>query len=289
MKYKHNVSGHLMILPCYIIYLLFILLPVLMTVWYSFREYDLFTHSTFIGLNNFIRLFSDPIFLVSVKNTFIYAIGTIIPQITIGLLLAVILNGNIPGKGFFRLAFYIPYLVSMVSVAMLWLWIYDPATGVLNRFIEFIGLKPQRWLFDMKLALKSLMFMGIWKMSGYNMIIYLAGLQQIPQQFYEAADIDGINNFRKFFHITIPLIQPTTFFLVVINTIQSFAVFEQVNIMTDGGPSNATTTIVHQIFERGFVDFQMGYASSMGVLLLFITIILTMVNFKYGREGQDLS
>ena len=221
MKYKHNVSGHLMVLPCYIIYLFFVLLPVLMTIWFSFRDYDLFTQSNFTGLENSIRLFTDPLFLVSVKNTFYYAIGTIIPQILIGLLLAVILNGRIPGKGFFRLAFYIPYLVSMVSVAMLWLWIYDPATGVLNRIIKFIGMNPQRWLFDMKLALKSLMVMGIWKMSGYNMIIYLAGLQQIPPSLYEAADIDGIGSFGKFRHITVPLIQPTTFFLVVINTIQS--------------------------------------------------------------------
>jgi multiple sugar transport system permease protein/raffinose/stachyose/melibiose transport system permease protein len=289
MKHKHNISGHLMILPCYVIYLFFVLLPVLMTVWFSFRDYDLFSQSNFVGIDNFIRLVKDPLFLVSVKNTFVYALGTIVPQIVLGLLLAVLLNTNVPGKGFFRLAFYIPYLVSMVSVAMLWLWIYDPASGVLNRFVKLIGLPPQRWLFDMKLALSSLMVMGIWKMSGYNMIIYLAGLQQIPTQLYEAADIDGINSFRKFLHITVPLIQPTTFFLIVINTIQSFAVFEQVNIMTDGGPSNATTTIVHQMYERGFVDFQMGYASSMGVFLLLITILLTIFNFKYGREGQDLS
>ena len=277
-----------MILPCYIIYLLFVLLPVLMSVWYSFRSYDLFTKNDFVGLKNYIRLVTDPLFIRSVKNTLYYAVGTIIPQLGIGLLLAAGLNRRIRGKEVLRLAFYLPYLVSMVSVSMLWLWIYDPATGVLNSLLKSIGMSPRRWLFDQQLALKSLMAMGIWKMVGYNMVLFLAGLQQIPQHLYEAAEIDGISPYRQFLHITFPLLQPTTFFLFIINSIQSFAVFEQVNIMTSGGPNNATTTIVHQLYTRGFVNYQMGYASSMGVVLLIFTMILTLLNFRYGKEGNDL-
>ena len=288
IRRKHDGWGHLMELPCYLIYFIFIFIPVIMTLWLSFRNYDLFTRNDFIGLANHIRLFGDVRFLKSLRNTSIYSLGTIVPQIVMGLLLAVALNKGVPGKKAFRLAFYLPYVVSMVSISMLWLWIYEPASGVLNQTMRFLHLPPRRWLYNQDLALSSLILMGVWKMTGYNMIIYLAGLQQIPPHLYEAAEIDGASAISKFFRITVPLVQPTTFFLFVINTIQSFSVFEQVNIMTDGGPNNATTTIVHQLYTRAFEEFQMGYACSMGVFLLCITLILTVLNFKYGRQGYDL-
>ena len=285
---KHDGVGHLMVAPVYIIYFLFILVPVVMTIWYSLTNYDLFNRSEFVGLSNFVRLFSDRLFLKSLQNTAIYSVGTIIPQLVLGLLLANALNRKMVGKKVFRLAFYLPYVVSMVSISMLWLWIYEPATGVLNQTIRLLGLPAMRWLYNENLALPSLVVMGVWKMTGYNMVIFLAGLQQIPPHLYQAADIDGASQARKFLRITLPLIQPTTFFLFVINTIQSFSVFEQVNIMTDGGPNHATTTIVHQLYIRGFEDFQMGYASSMGVFLLSLTLVLTVLNFRYGRQGYDL-
>ena len=277
-----------MILPCYIIYLFFVFLPVLMTVWFSFTDYDLFTRSNFIGLKNYLRLFKDPLFMKAIGNTFLYALGTILPQMLIGLLLALALNAGVLGKSLFRLAFYLPYLVSMVSISMLWLWIYDSQVGVLNILLKALGLTPRKWLFDPSLALPSLMVMGVWKLAGYNMVLFLAGLQQIPMTLYEVASIDGVGPLKRFFNITFPLLAPTTFFVFVINLIQSFAVFEQVNIMTGGGPNNATTTIVHQLYTRGFVHYQMGYASSMGMFLLIITITLTLLNFKFGNEGYDL-
>ena len=277
-----------MVLPTYLVYFLFIFIPVVMTIWLGFTNNDLFTRSDFFGLANFVRLFGDVVFLKALQNTAVYSLGTIIPQIVLALLLANSLNHGIPGRKTFRLAFYLPYVVSMVSVSMLWLWIYEPATGVLNQTMKSLGLPAMRWLYDQDLALTSLIVMGVWKMTGYNMVIYLAGLQQIPAHLYEAADIDGASTLSKFVRITVPLVQPTTFFLFVINTIQSFSVFEQVNIMTEGGPNNATTTIVHQLYTRGFEDFQMGYASSMGVFLLGLIFVLTVLNFRYGRQGYDL-
>ena len=288
IRKKHDGWGHLLVLPCYLIYFIFIFIPVIMTLWLSFRNYDLFTRNDFIGLANHIRLFGDVRFLTSLRNTAIYSLGTIFPQIVIGLLLATALNKGVPGRKAFRLAFYLPYVVSMVSVSMLWLWIYEPASGVLNQAMRFLRLPAKRWLYDQDLALGSLILMGVWKMTGYNMIIFLAGLQQIPPHLYEAAEIDGASAVSQFFLLTVPLVQPTTFFLFVINTIQSFSVFEQVRIMTDGGPNNATTTIVHQLYTRAFEEFQMGYACSMGVFLLCATMILTFLNFKYGRQGYDL-
>ena len=259
-----------------------------MTIWLGFTNNDLFTRSDFVGIANFVRLFGDVVFLKALQNTAVYSLGTIIPQIVLALLLANSLNQGIPGRKTFRLAFYLPYVVSMVSVSMLWLWIYEPATGVLNQTMKSLGLPAMRWLYDQDLALTSLIVMGVWKMTGYNMVIYLAGLQQIPVHLYEAADIDGASALSKFVRITVPLVQPTTFFLFVINTIQSFSVFEQVNIMTEGGPNNATTTIVHQLYTRGFEEFQMSYASSMGVFLLGLIFVLTVLNFRYGRQGYDL-
>ena len=277
-----------MVLPTYLVYFLFIFIPVVMTIWLGFTNNDLFTRSDFVGIANFVRLFGDVVFLKALQNTAVYSLGTIIPQIVLALLLANSLNQGIPGRKTFRLAFYLPYVVSMVSVSMLWLWIYEPATGVLNQTMKSLGLPAMRWLYDQDLALTSLIVMGVWKMTGYNMVIYLAGLQQIPAHLYEAADIDGASALSKFVRITVPLVQPTTFFLFVINTIQSFSVFEQVNIMTEGGPNNATTTIVHQLYTRGFEEFQMGYASSMGVFLLGLIFVLTVLNFRYGRQGYDL-
>ena len=277
-----------MVLPTYLVYFLFIFIPVVMTIWLGFTNNDLFTRSDFVGLANFVRLFGDAVFMKALRNTAVYSLGTIIPQIVLALLLANALNQGIPGRKTFRLAFYLPYVVSMVSVSMLWLWIYEPATGVLNQTMKSLGLPAMRWLYDQDLALISLIVMGVWKMTGYNMVIYLAGLQQIPVHLYEAADMDGASALSKFVRITVPLVQPTTFFLFVINTIQSFSVFEQVNIMTEGGPNNATTTIVHQLYTRGFEEFQMGYASSMGVFLLGLILVLTVLNFRYGRQGYDL-
>ena len=285
---KHDGIGHFMVLPCYLVYFLFIFIPFVMTIGLAFTNNNLFTRSDFVGLANFVRLFGDKVFLKALQNTAIYSLGTIIPQLALALLLANAVNQKIPARNTFRLAFYLPYVVSMVSVSMLWLWIYEPATGILNQTMRFLGLPAMRWLYDQDLALTSLIVMGVWKMTGYNMIIYLAGLQQIPNHLYEAAEIDGASALTRFFRITVPLVQPTTFFLFVINSIQSFSVFEQVNIMTEGGPNNATTTIVHQLYTRGFEEFQMGYASSMGVFLIVVILALTALNFRYGRQGYDL-
>lgn len=285
---KRHWEAYGMILPGYTIYLIFVLIPILTTVYFSFTNYDLYKTKEFVGLANYGRLLEDPIFLKSLVNTLVYSLFTIFPPIALGLVIAVIVNGKVAGQRFHRVAMYIPHLTSMVSISMVWLWIYNPSLGILNRLMLAVGLSPQSWLFDAKLALPSIMTMSIWQVFGYFMIIYLAGLQTIPDHLYEAATIDGASKFRQFLNITIPMLRPTSFFLFVIATIQSFNVFDQVNVMTQGGPANATTTIVHQIYQRAFTNFQMGYASAMAVFLLCITLALTLGNFKFGNQGTDL-
>ncbi len=285
---SRHAGAYLMILPSYLIYFIFVFIPIVITLYLSLTNYDLYKTCKFVGFANYLRLVKDPVFLVAARNTFVYAIGVIIPQLIIGLILAVLLNRKVIGQRLHRIAFYMPNVASMVSISMVWLWIYDPTLGLLNQALKGFGIPAHSWLFDLKLALPCIIAVSLWKLVGYNMIIYLAGLQQIPEELYEAATVDGASAVRQFFTITIPMLKPTTFFLFVIACVQSFSVFDQVNVMTQGGPMNATTTIVHQIFARAFSQFQMGYASAMAAILLIVSISLTFTNFKYGNQGADL-
>ncbi|WP_246079666.1 carbohydrate ABC transporter permease [Paenibacillus piri] len=287
-KRRLSLTPYLMVLPSFSIYFVFVLIPILMTFELSFTNYDFYKTKDYVGLANYTRMFADPVFLIALRNTIVYAVCTIVPELVIGLLLAVFLNMKLIGRKFFRISFYMPHVISMVSISMIFLWIYDTSDGLLNMLMKSLGLPAQKWLFDLNLALLCLIIIGIWKMVGFIMIIYLAGIQQIPSHLYEAATIDGATGVHKFFNITVPLLRPTTFFLFVTSCVSSFMVFEQVNVMTQGGPLNATTTVIHQIFQRAFVQYQMGYASAMAVFMFFIVLIVTLLNFYFGKQGQNV-
>lgn len=278
-----------MIAPAVLVYLLFVFAPVLISLFYSFTNFNFSNSTKFVGLSNYFYLFQDSVFGQAVVNTVIYSVFTIFPQIIIGFLLAVAFNSRMtPVRSAFRAAIYLPNVTSMVAIAMVWLWMYYPGTGILDRLMIGLGLTPINWLGNPNTALGSLIVMAVWRSVGFNMIVNLAGLQSIPGSLYEAATIDGASAFRKLLSITIPLMGPTTFFLLVINTINSFMVFEQVQIMTDGGPLNSTTTVVHQIYLNAFQDFRMGYAMSMAMVLFLIVVVVTLMNFRFGNRGGDV-
>lgn len=277
--------GYLLIAPGFIIYALFVLLPILWTVAMSFTDYNLKTFS-FVGLSNYIQLFQDAVFGKSVLNTILYSLITIPVTMALSLFLATLLNQKIKGKGFFRTLFYMPNIFSMVAVSMAWLYLFDTHNGILNRLLGAIGISPVGWVTSTSTALLSVAIMSIWNMTGYNMILFLSGLQSIPEYLYEAASIDGATRWKKFIKITIPQLAPTTFFVFVMACINSFQVFGQVLIVTNGGPLNSTTTIAHQIYKNGFEYYKMGYASSQAVVLLLIILAITLVNFKYGRSDN---
>ncbi|WP_217597584.1 carbohydrate ABC transporter permease [Cohnella sp. GbtcB17] len=283
-----DYAGYVLIAPGYIVYFAFLFVPLLIGMYYSFTDYNFYAKPEFVGLHNYTRLLHDELFGRAVYNTFIYSLFSILPQMALGLLLAVLLNGKIAGRVFARASIYVPNVTSMVAVSMIWLWIYDPSLGILNRLLRTFGLDPVQWLYDPGTAMGAIIAMSIWKSLGYTMIVYLAGLQSIPSSLYEAARVDGASRIRQFFAITIPMLKPTTFFILVMSCINSFMVFEQVNILTNGGPLNSTTTIVHQIYLRGFQDFQMGYASAMAMVLFLITLLITILNFRLGNQGNDL-
>lgn len=279
-------AGYAMLLPSYTIYFVFTLLPLCCTIVYSLTDFDGFSAMNFVGGANFSRLLRDDIFLRAAQNTLVYALFTILPPIAIGLLLAVMVNGRLLFNRFCRAAFYLPYVVSMVAAATVWYWLYDPSSGLFNMILSALGVQPRNWLFEPGTALACVIVMSVWKVVGYNMIIYLAGLQSIPGELYEAAKIDGAGGVQRFLKITVPLLRSTTFFLFVMACISSLNVFEQVSVMTGGGPANATTTIVHQIYQAAFQQYEMGYASAMAVLLVAVTMLITLLNFRYGNAAD---
>lgn len=275
-------------MPFFVFFAVFILLPVFNILHYSVTRYDLFGTPQFVGLANFKYLADDRVFIQSMINTGLYTFFTTLPVLVIGFIIANILNSpRIAAKPLLRTLFYMPYVPSMVSMAVVWMWFYDPTTGIFNVILKGLNLPPQSWLSDPDLALPSVMVVGVWQYIGYCMVIYLAGLQTIPSSMYEAADIEGASVLRKTLSITIPMVKETTFFLVVILIIRSFNVFGQVNVMTSGGPLNRTTTIIHQVYLRAFSDYRFGYACSMTVIVLLVVGFITILNFKYGRTAHE--
>jgi multiple sugar transport system permease protein/raffinose/stachyose/melibiose transport system permease protein len=276
-----------MLTPSLLIYSIFVIIPIVVTIYLSFTDYSLVNKPSFIGLSNYKALVVDDTFWTSVKNTCVYAFFTIAFSMIIGLLLAVALNGKVKGKKIFRTIFYMPNVISVIASSLAWLYIYDSTNGILNMFMKWFGLQQQEWLLDIRYSLGCIIVMSIWQTAGYNMVVYLSGLQTIPDYLYEAAELDGASKIRQFFSITVPMLTPTTFFLVVMSFIFSFQVFGQVYAMTSGGPMNSTTTIVHQIYKNGFEGYKMGYASSISVFLLLVTGIITLINFKFADHGGD--
>lgn len=290
MKQKHignEPVGYLFILPFYLFFLFMILLPIGTAIMNSFTNYDLYKSNDFVGLSNYIALTRDPLFKKALANTFVYSLMYIAPSMALGLLLALLLSGENKGTGVFRTGFYLPYIISMVCASTIWMWMFDPGAGFFNRILTALGFEASIWLKDPKLAMVCVVIVSLWKNLGYCMLIFLSGIKGIPGYLYEAAEIDGANGIQKFRNITLPMLQPTTFFLFITICISSFNVFEQVNVLTAGGPMNATTTIVHQIYIRGFTEFKMGYASAISVVLLLIVSVITLVNFRFGNQGQD--
>lgn len=278
-KQRRIISAYLFMSPAMVLLAIFLMLPLIAVIFLSFLEYDLSTIH-WIGLNNYINAFHDEVFLKSIRNTIFYACTNIPGQMILGLILALILNEKIRARGLYRTTYYFPVVTSMVVVAMVWLWIYEPGWGLLNHILSKLNMARQNWLSDTHMAMPAIVIMSIWKGTGNAMILFLAGLQGIPEELYEAAKIDGANRWKRFVYITLPMLKPTTFFIFVMYCIWAFQMFDQVYIMTKGGPVWSTTTIVHQIYQRAFLYIEMGYASTFATILFVIVLIITIVNLR---------
>ncbi|TFG96757.1 MAG: sugar ABC transporter permease [Calditrichales bacterium] len=279
---RDGLSAFLFLSPTLIIFSTFILFPVFFSFYLSFQQWNMFsTDSSFVGFDNYMRLFQNPDFWMVLKNTAIYTLGTVPFNMALSLGVAYLLNKKIAGKKFLRTAFFAPVIISPVAAAVIWRWIYDPNFGLLNYSLSFLGVDAINWLNDPTAAMFALIIMGVWKTFGINMVLFSAGLQGIPDQYYDAADIDGAGRLSKFWHITIPLLTPTTFFIMVMSMISSFQVFDIVYVLTSGGPLGSTKVLVFYVYEQAFQFFEMGYASAISYVLFAILFVLTMVQVKY--------
>jgi len=279
--HKSKAYPYLLILPAMTFLITFFVYPMFYLCYLSFTNWNLIkVNKKFIGLNNYINLFSDKDFIQVVVNTLIYTVSVVVVVMVISLLLAVWFNKNTRFHIFGQMAIFTPHIISLVSISMVWLWLMDPDAGFLNFLYNFFGLPGSSWLQSSKTALMSLVVVASWQAIGYYTLIILSSLQSIPVEIYEAADLDNTSKAKKFFQITLPMISPQLFFLLIVMTIGTFKAFDTVRIMTGGGPNNSTNMLVYYIYDNAFVNLKLGYASAAGVVLLVITAITTLIYFK---------
>lgn len=286
---KRNLIGYSFVLPNFIGYFIFVFLPVIFTFVLCVMKWDgSDAPMKFVGIQNFVKLFHDSGFIILLKNTLVYAVWTVPLTMVAALLIAVLLNSKIKGIILFRTAFFFPYVASLVAVGAVWNMLFQPEFGPVNEFLKFIGIQnPPRWCASTDWAMTVIVIVSVWKYMGYYMVVYLAALQGIAKDLYEAASIDGATGFNKFRYITIPMLTPTTFFVVIMLTIQCFKVFDLIYVMTGGGPGRATNVIVNHIYNAAFVDFKFGYASAGAVVLFLIVLVITMIQFKGEKKFVD--
>jgi len=280
-----TLSGWLFLAPFLVVYLIFLIYPVFQAAYMSLFDWDLLAmwNRSMVGFRNYVEMFtSDRVFWVSLGNTLKFVVYSTPLIIFIGLLLAVLINHQ--GSGFFRALFFSPYIFSVAVVTLMWGFLLNPQQGLIAVFLGWFGVEPIAWLTNPKLALPAIVVTTLWWTMGFNMVLFLAGLQDISPSLYEAASIDGTNSIQKFFHITIPGLRRTMLLVAVLQVIASFQIFGQVYIMTRGGPAGTTRVLIQYIYESGFRDYRLGYASAMSVLLFLLMFIVSYFQFKLSPE-----
>jgi multiple sugar transport system permease protein len=265
--------------------LVFTVGPILASLVLTFFDWDLLTAPRFVGVQNYTRLWNDHDFWVALRNTLIFIVGYVPLVLVLAFIVAHTLNIPFRGIAALRAAFFVPVVSSWVAVALLWSWLFNPRYGLVNYLLSLVGISGPNWLFDPHWAMPAIILTSVWKDLGFVMVLFLAGLQAIPNDYYEAAAIDGATSVQKLRFITLPLIAPTTFFVSVISLINSFQVFDQVWIMTGGGPAGATSVLVERIVKHAFSYGEMGYAATISWVLFALVFIVTLLQFRVQRQG----
>ncbi|MCV3214768.1 sugar ABC transporter permease [Plectonema radiosum NIES-515] len=284
LNITENLAGYLFITPTILVMGTFVVLPILYAVFLSLHKVQLLggIKYEFIGGSNFSRLVDDERVWIALSNTLQYVVIVVPTQTILALILAVTLNSGIRGKNWWRIIYFLPTVTSSAVLTLIFMWIYN-TDGLLNDFLAFVGLPTYNWLGDPAVALKGIMLMNIWSTAPFYMVIYLAALQDIPQTLYEAAELDGANEWQKFIRITVPLLKPVTFFVMAVGVIGTFQLFDQSYIFSNGngGPNNATLTIVLLIYQAVFRNLQMGYAAAIAFLLAAVIITTTLIQRRF--------
>lgn len=285
LKLWRESEAVLFTLPALIPLLIFWLGPLGYIVYLSFTDWDFMSpNKLFVGLDNYSYLLTNSEFYRSLKVTLLFGLGSVIPTIVGGLALAMLMNSKIKSSGIFRTLLFSPWVTPTVAVSIAWSWIFEPEVGLANLMLGWVGVSPIGWLRDADWALVAVLIVTLWKSIGWAMVFYLVALRNLPSDLLEAASIDGANSWDKFRSITLPLISPTTFFLSIILTIQSLQAYDQINVMTQGGPAGSTRTLLYMYYQSAFESFNVGEASSIAVVIILICVLLSGVSFLLGRR-----
>ncbi len=285
---QRKFTPYLFLIPGCLILGAFIFYPMLQAIWLSFTDYNMVQQNpNFVGVENYKNLFQDELFWQVLWQTILYLVIVVPALVFLPIFLAILVNQEIKGISFFRSAYYVPVVTSMVVVGIAWKWMYADK-GILNYILDTFGFidEPVHWLTSTSTALFAVMAVTVWKGMGYYMVIYLAGLQAIPDDLYEAARIDGASKWKQIIHITIPLLMPSIMIVTIMSSIAAMKVFEEIYVMTSGGPLNSSSTLVFYIYEQAFENLEMGYASAAGVILFVITLIFSIINITFMNKKE---
>ncbi|MGW2545885.1 carbohydrate ABC transporter permease [Kitasatospora sp. NPDC001574] len=285
---RTTLVGWSFILPNFLGFVLITLVPVVAAIALAFTDWDSYNTPRWIGLENFSHLLRDESTKVALRNTLSYAVGHVPLTVVASLGLALLLNRRVAGVAFFRAAAFFPYITSMVAVAMVWNMLFNPASGPINQFLHLLGVSdPPGWTSSTTWAMPAVIITSAWRDMGYYMILFLAGLQAIPKELYEAAEMDGAGAWQRFRSVTLPGLRPVTFLVLVLLTVQSFKIFDLVVVMTGGGPGRATRVLSQQIYQKGIVDGEFGYASAISVVLFLLVLVLTLTQFWFNKRRDS--
>lgn len=272
--------GFVFLLPVLVGFAVFILYPMVDSLYLSFTNYSMKSTYKWVGMANYVKALSDPTAIRVLKNTLVFTLVSVPLLVFIPVFLAVALNQKIKGIKFFRAVYFVPTMISMVATGIIWQWMFNAEFGIINYFLKLIGVEGSAWLTSKPWALIAVIITNIWKTLGYNMMLFLAGLQNVPTMYYEAAELDGVSRWKSFTKITWPLLQPTTLFVTIMTISSSFQVFDTIVVMTSGGPARSSSVLVHYIYQCAFKFYDMGYACALGWLLALIIIVITAFQFR---------
>ena len=280
-KRNEIMGGYLFLLPSLLGFIIFIVYPMFNGFYLSFTDFNGFMSPNWIGLDNFAGMLNDPLVAKAVSNNAIYTLLQVPGSIALGLLVSCTLQHLPRGRRFFRTLLFFPHITSGVAIAVIWKQLFLPENGMINVILRGVGVEnPPSWIYASSTSLLSVVIVSIWQSIGFNMIVYLSGLNSIPDDLYEAGLLDGATGWKRFWHITFPLLSPTTFFLTIMGVINSFKVFDIIYQMTEGGPNNSSTVLVHRIYYEGIQRFRFGYASAIALLLFAAVLIVTLIQFR---------
>lgn len=284
-RIKNAATAAVFVLPALIPLFVFWLYPILRSIYLSFTDWDFMTPEyNFIWFKNYVSLFKDSRFYEALWNTLVFTAGTLIPTIAGGLGLALLLRKSFRGSGIFKFILFSPWITPTVAISIVWTWIFREDGGLANMVMSLLGLPHLKWISSSDTAMLSVILVTVWKSLGYAMIFYLSALEKVPQELYEASALDGARPWRQFLDMTLPGISPTTFFLMIITMVNSLQAYDQIQILTQGGPSGSTRTLLYMYYQLGFQEFKMGQAAAVAVIMIIITVLLSYIQFTASRK-----